>query len=380
MWHGRWPLSVAPCGVSRSLWLYALVLMLWLAGHWRESEFVQDVCSWAPVPADLVSLAVIATLLGGDVTHGVRRWGWGLLFLSVAIDLIATLLWTHVGPTTPYLLRMFGDMLYQLYYPLLTGAFALFFLSCGGSFRRPQLWLDALTVMLSMLGVLWATLYESPLAAGADHSMGVASKLSCTLGISVTMTMTVLLFMQIRDWRTEQAMTRLIGAVLLGLFADVTWLGTNAGASAALDLGYTVGDRIFNVGEIVFCALVAGAAAAEQRQPLIHQAARKPLRNQHSFWPVLGLLLAIALLIVSEATERGLDLRILVALVLFSAVLLVVRQQGVRYELRCLNLDLAARAAEAQRIELTHLARLRLNRSTSTSWCKVSLGCCMASC
>ena len=262
---------------------------------------------------------------------------------------------------------MFGDMLYQLYYPLLTGAFALFFLSCGGSFRRPQLWLDALTVMLSMLAVLWATLYESPLAAGADHSMGVASKLSCTIGISVTMTMTVLLFMQIRDWRTEQAMTRLIGAVLLGLFADVTWLGTNAGASAALDLGYTVGDRIFNVGEVVFCALAAGAAAAEQRQPLISQAARKPPRNQHSFWPVLGLLLAIALLIVSEATQKGLDLRILVALVLFSAVLLIVRQQGVRYELRRLNLDLAARAAEVQRIELTHLTRVSTRSEVSVS-------------
>jgi PAS domain S-box-containing protein len=338
----------------RSLWVYALALVFWLAGHWRESQLVEDVCSWAPVPADLVALAVIATLLGSKVTHGVRRCGWGLLFLSVAIDLVATLMWTHLGPTSPYLLRMVGDMLYQLYYPLLTGAFALFFLSCGGSFRRPQLWLDALTVMLSMLAVLWATLYASPLAAGADYSMGFAAKLSCTLGISVTMTMTVLLFMQIRDWRTEQAMMRLIGAVLLGLFADVTWLGTNAGGSAALDLGYTVGDRIFNTGEVVFCALVASAAAAEQRRPLIARAAPRPLGNQYSFWPVLALLLAIALLIGLEATQRGFDLRIMVALVLFGAVLLVVRQQGVRYELRRLNRDLAVREAEA---DLTELVR-----------------------
>jgi PAS domain S-box-containing protein len=337
---------------ARSLWVYALALVLWLAGHWRESKVVEDVCSWAPVPADLVALAVIGTLLRGEITHGARRCGWWLLFLSVAIDLVATLVWSRLGPTTPYLYHTLSDMLYQLYYPLLTGAFTLFFLSCGGSFRRPQHWLDAVTVMLSMLAVLWATLYASPLAAGADHSMGFNAKLSCTLGISVTMTMTVLLFMQIRDWRTEQAMLKLVGAALIGLFADVTWLGTNAGGSAALDLAYTVGDRIFNTGEVVFCALVAGAAAAERRRPLIPRATRNPLGNQYSFWPVLALLLAIALLVGSEATERGLDLRILVGLVLFGAVLLVVRQQGVRYELRRLNLDLTAREAEAHLTEL----------------------------
>jgi PAS domain S-box-containing protein len=337
----------------RILWVYALALVLWLAGHWRDSKLVEDVCSWAPVPADLVTLAVIAALLSSEVTHGVRRYGWGLLFLSVAVDLVATLMWTHFGPTAPYLLRTLGDMLYQLYYPLLTGALALVFLSCGGSFRRPQLWLDALTVMLSMLAVLWATLYASPLVAGADHSMGFNSKLWCTLGISATMTMTVLLFMQIsRDWRSEQAVLRLVGAALVGLLADVTWLGTNAGGSAALELGYTVGDRIFNTSEVVFCALVAGAAAAEQRRPLIPRTARSRPENQYNFWPTLALLLAIALLVASEATQRGFDLRIMVALVLFGAVLLVVRQQGVRYELRRLNRALVAREVEARSTEL----------------------------
>jgi PAS domain S-box-containing protein len=337
---------------ARSLWVYALALVFWLSGHWWESELVEDVCSWAPVPADLVALALIALLLSGGVTHGVRRCGWGLLFLSVAIDLIATLMWTHFGPTTPHALRTLGNTLYQLYYPLLTGTFALFFLSCGGSFRRPQLWLDALTVMLSMLAVLWATLYASPLVAGADHSMGFNSKLSCTLGISVTMTMTVLLLMQIRDWRTEPAVLRLVGAALVGLFADVTWLGTNAGGSAALDLGYTVGDRIFNIGEVVFCAFVAGAAVAEQRRPFIARTARNRPGNQYSFWPTLVLLLAIALLVASEATQRGFDVRIMVALVLFGAVLLVVRQQGMRYELSRLNRALAARKGEARLTEL----------------------------
>jgi PAS domain S-box-containing protein len=336
----------------RILWVYALALGLWLVVYWRESKLVEDVCSWAPVPTDLVTLAVIATLLRREATHGVRRWGWGLLFSSVATDLVGTLAWTRFGPTTPFPHFVLGVMSFQMYYPLVTGAFALFFLSCGGSFRRPQIWLDAATVMLSMLAVLWAILYESPLAAGADHSVSVTTKLSCTLGISLTMTMTVLLYMQIVDWRAQRSMMQLIGAALVGLAADVTWLATNAGGSTAFDLVYTVGDRVFNAGEVLFCAFVAGAAAAEQRPPLVPRTAPNPLGNQYSFSPALALLLAIALLVGSEATERGLDLRIMVALVLFGVVLLIVRQKGVHYELRRLNRDLAAREAEAHLTEL----------------------------
>ena len=265
----------------RSLWVYALALALWLAGYWRESELVEEVCGWAPIPADLVALAMIGTLLRGEVTHGLRRWGWWLLFLSVALDLVATLAWTRLGPTTPHLYRVLADVLYQLYYPLLTGAFALFFLSCGGSLRRPQLWLDAVTVMLSVLAVLWTFLYESPLAGGADHAMSIAMKLSYTLGISFTMTMAVLLFMQITDWRTEQAMMHLIGAVLVGLFADVAWLAADAGGSAALGPIYTMGDLVFNVGDVVFCAFVAGAVAAEQRRPLAPRSDQNPVGNPY---------------------------------------------------------------------------------------------------
>lgn len=333
-----------------SLWVYALALALWLADHWQESKVV-DVCNWVSVPADLVALALIGTLLSGNVTHGPRRCGWWLLLSSIAIDLIATLASIPFGSATPYLYRLLADMLYQLYYPLLTGAFAMFFLSCGGSFRRPQFWLDALTIMLSMLAALWAILYKSPLTAGADPSVSFISKLSYTLGISFTMTMTLLLFMQIVDWRSEQAILQLVGAALVGLVADVAWLVTTAGGSATLGLTYTLGDCIVNTGDIVFCALVAGAAAAEHRRPLVPRTLLDPLGSQYTFWPGLALLLAITLLVGSEATQGRLDIR-MVALALMGAVLLVVREHGVRNELRRLNRDLAAREAEAHLTEL----------------------------
>jgi two-component system sensor histidine kinase UhpB len=336
---------------ARGLWLYSFAILGWLAGHWRESELVGDVCNWAPVPADLVVLAVIFILQRGAVTRGVRRWAWWLVFLSVALDLMASLAWTAIGPSSRPLYGALAEGLYLLYYPLMTAAFALFFISCGGSFRRPRLWLDALTVMLSVLALVWTTLYEAPLAGGATE-VGIVMKLSYALAISVTTTMAVLLFTQIVDWRSEKSMMQLIGAALVGFVADSAWLAVDAGGSAALGPIYTASDLVFNIGDVVFCALVAGAAAAEQSRPLVPPDARHRIGNPYSFWPELVLLLAISLLIGSEATQRGFDVRILVALVLLGAALVVARQRGVRYELDRLNRHLAAREAEAHLTEL----------------------------
>jgi PAS domain S-box-containing protein len=169
------------------------------------------------------------------------------------------------------------------------------------------------------------------------------------------MTMTLLLFMQIMDWRSEKAILQLVGAALVGLVADVAWLVTTAGGSAALGLTYTVGDCIANTGDVVFCAFVAGAAAAEHRRPLVPRTQLDPLLgSQYTFWPALALLLAITLLVGSEATQRGLDIRIMVALAFVGAVLLVMREYGVRNKLRRLHRDLAAREAE---VHLTELVR-----------------------
>jgi PAS domain S-box-containing protein len=333
-----------------SLWVYALAL--WLGDHWPKWKVIKYVCGWGPVPANLAVLALIGTLLGGNITPGARRRGWWLLFSSVSIDLVAAMAWTRFDPSTPYLYRLLDGILYQLYYPLLTGAFALFFLSCGGSFRRPQFWLDGVTIMLSVLAALWAILYESPLTAGADPLVNSIPKLSFTLGIGFTMTMTLLLFMQIKDWRHEQAILQLVAAALVGLVTDVGWLAMTAGGSAALGLTYSTRDNIFNTGDVVFCALVAGAAAAEHRRPFVPRTVLNPPGSPYSFWPALALLFAITLIVGSESIRRGLDIQIMVALALSGAVLLVVREHGVRKELHRLNRDLTAREAEAHLTEL----------------------------
>jgi signal transduction histidine kinase len=357
-----------------SLWVYTLVLLLWLTDHWRQSTLVGDVSNWAVVPVDLVALALIGRLLWRHLTHGVQWYGWGLVFLSIAFNLVATLAWTLFRATTPYLYRVLDDLLYQLYYPLITGAFALFLLSRGGSFRRPQLWLDAVTVMLSMLVAMWAILYESPLAAGADPAISFATKLSYTLGISCTMTMTVLLFMQVVDWRIEQATMQLIAAAVVGLVGDVAWLGATAGGSAVFSPVYTVGDSIFSMGDVVFGTLVAGAAAAELRRPDVPRTAVNFPGDQHSFWPALVLLLAVALLVGSEASQRGFDLRIVVALVLSSALLSVVRHLIARHELHRLRRDLAVREAGGHSAQPRRGEHMHLSRMSQLSEVSIAIG------
>jgi signal transduction histidine kinase len=357
-----------------SLWVYTLVLLLWLTDHWRQSTLVGDVSNWAVVPVDLVALASIGRLLWRRLTHGVQWYGWGLVFLSIAFNLVATLAWTLFRATTPYLYRVLDDLLYQLYYPLITGALALFFLSRGGSFRRPQLWLDAVTVMLSMLVAMWAILYESPLAAGADPAMSFATKLSYTLGISCTMTMTVLLFMQVVDWRIEQATMQLIAAAVVGLVGDVAWLGATAGGSAVFSPVYTVGDSIFSMGDVVFGTLVAGAAAAELRRPDVARTAVAFPGDQHSFWPALVLLLAVSLLVGSEASQRGFDVRIVVALVLSSALLSIVRHLVARHAQHRLRGDLAVREAGGHSAQPRRGEHMHLSRMSQLSEVSIAIG------
>jgi PAS domain S-box-containing protein len=338
--------------VAASLWLYAFLFMVWLVIHWPESAAISIVTCWAPAPADIVLLLAIASLLYGGVADRLQRIAWWLLFTGAAVDLAATVATANVDATSPLLYRELSDWLYLPYYPLNIGAFALFFLSSDGSFRRPQLWLDAITILLGVLATLWTFLYEAPLGPGAGIAMGVAAKLSYTLATSAAITMAGLLFIQIGDWRREPCMMLLIGAAVAGLGSDTVWLAHDAAGSAADRLDNNIGYTIFSIGDIVYCAFVTSAAAAARRVSAVSEAQRRPLDNTYSFLPALALLLAIALLVGSEATQRGLDKELLIGLVLLGALLLVARQRGVRHELRSLNQALAKREAEARLTEL----------------------------
>jgi PAS domain S-box-containing protein len=334
------------------LWIYVVASTLWVADHWGETAAVGVMGDWAPVAAGLITLIALATHLRVDARAGPRRYGWWLLFWSVVLDFAANVAWTGLDAATLPVYRALADGLYLLTYPLIIGALAMFFLNCGGSFRRPQLWLDALTVMLGVLVILWALLYEPPFIGGPHHIEKWNTKVLYTLWISLTMSMTALLYMQIVDWGNERATMLVMVATLVGVACDIAWLGADAGGSGVLGPIYNVSASVYNLGDIACCALLASAAAAEQSRPTGTARLQNPEIDAYSFLPAFALLLAITLLVLSAATLRGLDIRILIGVVLLGTALLVARQQSVRRELQRLNHDLIVREADARLTEL----------------------------
>ena len=343
--RGRW-------FAAGSLWIYALVMAVWFAANWRESETLRVISGWCPAPADIIVLATIAAMLYRNVARGLRRRGWWLLFAGAAVDLVATVVSARISATTSHFYRALSDWLYLPYYPLVTGALALFYLSCGGSFRRRQLWLDAATIVLSVLATLWVFLFDLPFAPDAGVAMGVVLKLLYTLATSVSITMAVVLLSQITEWRSERSALLLIGAAVVGLGSDMAWLTQQSAGAGTLYAIDGFGDGIFSMGDILYCALVTSAVAAEHYRLPTRETERNHGANTHSMLPALALLLAIALLVGSAATGRGLNSEILIGIVLLGAVFLVVRQRGVRHELQRLNHTLAAQEAEARLTEL----------------------------
>ena len=334
---------------GRILWLAAAGLWVFGIGLVLRAALIRPIsdalAGVSAVAADIVNLAMIASLLHEGSVHGRRRQGWWAMFIVITVDLAATIEWARLEATTLHPYGTIGDWLYQLYYPSMTMACALFFLSCGGSFRKPQTWLDAVTVLVGVLTALWAILYASVFTGGSHFTIAFNTKLMYLTLISVTMTMTALLFTQIMDWRAQRAMMLIVCTALSGLVVDVVWLilDVNGAPGAA---------AITNVGAVVYSALLASAVVAERSglDPVEPERIREG--NTYSFLPGFVLLLSIALFVGSEASKRGLDVRILVGIILFGAVLLVARQQGVRDELRHLNRAVAIREAEARLTEL----------------------------
>jgi PAS domain S-box-containing protein len=335
-----------------ALWVFAVALAIWFAADWRESETVRVLSGWSPVPADGIVLVTIAVMLYRNVAFGLRRIGWWLLFASTAVDLVANIVSARISPASSPFYIALSNWLYLPTCPLFTGALALYFLSCGGSFRRRQLWLDASTIALSVLATIWVSLFDLPFAPNAGVTVGVPLLLLYTFTTSVSTTMAVVLLIQITDWRSERSALCLIAAAIASVGADIAWLMQETAGASSIYAIEGVGDGIFSVADIIWCALIIGAVAAEYRRSPITDAEHTHGVNSYSMLPALALLLAIALLVGSEAAGRGLNSEILIGIVLLGAVFLVVRQRGVRRELQRLNRTLAAREAEARLTEL----------------------------
>jgi PAS domain S-box-containing protein len=172
-----------------------------------------------------------------------------------------------------------------------------------------------------------------------------ATTVGYAAGIVTAATMAALLLMQIASWRAELAVLLIVAGFALALVSDV-WVVAGTVRGESLQAG------LANLIYCVYGALFATAAAV--RVPPARAAAAPEVdeSSAYGFLPVLTILLAIVLVLGTQARQSPFHIAVAAILVLVGAVLLVVRQRAVRGELLRLHEQLAIRQADARLTEL----------------------------
>jgi diguanylate cyclase (GGDEF)-like protein/PAS domain S-box-containing protein len=335
--------SVRSWLVVAALWVYTAAIAAWLGFGWGGPATTALVASWSEVPAQLPLLGLLATLLRNPRIGLQRRVAWWLFALGVAANLLAATGWALVATTGGTIYGNWADSIYMLYYPLTVGGCLVLFADCGGSLRRPRVWLDAAALALALGATLWLSIFE-PLTAASSAAMG-ASLATVGYGIGDAMVgiAAALLFTQIMDWRSERSTMWVIASIVTVFVTDLVWV------SAAVKGAYLAGAMV-DVGYCIGYALLAVGVVFEQGRQVAANRERPREGNAYSFLPVLAVLLAIMLLVSQQFGLRHATL--LVAFVLVGAALVVARQLLTRREISVLNRELATRNAEARLTEL----------------------------
>jgi PAS domain S-box-containing protein len=249
----------------------------------------------------------------------------------------------HLPSTRAKALLTYADGLYLFDYWILTVAFALLFVSVGGSFRRPLVWLDGGTMIMVQLVGIWTFLLAPRASTGIDRHVSLSLIVAYTVTISTMTSMAALLWMQTRSTQRQTAILLLIGAGLFEVTWEVVWL-----ASWLSNRDFA--GSYYNYGDVLCFCCIGSAAVIMQGQAGRESSVLNPERSVESFLPALAALLAIAM--VSGTVARQSDAWILVGLVLLCAALVLTRQRSVRKELKAMSTALALREADARLTEL----------------------------
>jgi len=301
---------------------------------------------WIGLPVELVAGALTATLWRTRrAARPPERVAWALLCAFSVAAPIATFVWNfwRNSDSGPVFSR--ADALYLADYALLATAYGAFFISFGGSLRRPRFWLDATATLAALLAAFWAVLRGSGAPLDRAHEIGLQLGLPYALTLTLMMTMAAMLWIRSPGLRGQPAMLLIVLAGLAEAAWEIAWL---AGWLINTDF---VGP-FYNLGDGICFALVCAAAAAATYRDSIAEEATSVESSIDTLLPALATLVSIALVAASFATTRMADAWILVGLVLISTLLLVARQRSVHRDLAVLNRELAVRDADARLTEL----------------------------
>ncbi len=302
--------------------------------------------NWAAVPVQVLAIALSATVAAGRRgTRGHTATIWTLVCAFSIMSLVANVVWNEWRPVGSNRLLSFADACYVFDYALLTVAYAVTFVRLGGSFRSARTWLDAVTILVALLGTFWATLLGPFNPPRQSRPVGLLFGGSYAISLAMLLTMAALVYLRLPGARRPPIPMLLLAAGLADAVWEIAWLANWLTNLDFFGLYYNFGD--------VFCFtfIVCAAAIAPHRTGVEPESASAEQRA-YTFLPTLSALLAIALVAISAASSRTADTWILVGLVVLVAALLTTRQASVRAELEALNRALALRAADARLTEL----------------------------
>ncbi len=335
----------APSIVAIGLWVYCAGLAVWLISRWSGAATTTAISSWWVLPSQVVGIGLIAArIVRGDL-QGARLAAWWVLLVSIAVDAAATVGFGYLADTAADTYLTWDDALYIADYFLMTAVGALFFVACGGDFRRPRVWLDGVTLAIGLIAAVVPFIVDPVIMAGHRELTNIAVAGGYAVGIVASATVTALLVTQIMNWRAELPVLLIVAGFAIALISDV-WVVAGDVRGENLQTG---------LANLIYCVYGALFATAAVLRPSRRTAIATPEDregNVYGFVPVLTVLIAIAIVLGTQARQSGRNLALTAILVLLGAILLVVRQLAVRHELRRLNQELAVRQADARLTEL----------------------------
>ena len=328
-----------------ALWVYAAAICALVIGR-RLSGGAGDLPAFALlVPPQVVLLFLLWALRSRARLSAARRAGWTFLLAATFFDILGALNWSYAASITSQPFGTAADVIYMVNYALLACAAAAFFVSCGGSLRRPRVWVDAAIVGFAAIASLLPLLFNPLLEPRPAFVASASASLGYALGIGITITGLSLLLMQIRDWRRDAGMALFIAGIAAAMLTDVFSLAANVRGHFALgnldDMCWVWAD-----------ALIGTAILLERQRDVSVDRSRGGDGRSISFLPVLAILVSLVVVLGTGKHHTQFNMLAATGLLFSGAALIVARQVGVRYEFRRLKTELAQRQAEARFTEL----------------------------
>lgn len=350
------PAATAAPGWIRSWWptlavgAYTVAVDIWITLQWGVSRPTMTALgAWGPIPAVAIAAGAIAWLLRRRRIEGRRRRAWLALLGSCSFILVGSAIWAFQVAAGTDVVGGLGDLIYWVSFPLAALAMVLFFQEIGGSFRQPIVWVDLATLTIAIGVAMWEFVV-GPMLAATTAEPGAALAATVYAGSFVlTTSFACLAYMQVTDWKGEQALVLLFVATLANGLAEC-FSGGETPATLPATLAYTTAYLLADT-------LVVAAVIAESRRPEPPTPAPVRVETATSTLPALAILLAVTTLIILHVHPQGTDTWITIGVALLGAALVTVREISARFDLHRRHRARAMQEAEARLTELIRRSR-----------------------